>query len=81
MTDANLRRAISAADPSMTVVIVYQRTASVRFADQIAVLDDGRICGLGTHDALMKSCPVYREIYDSQFKKETGSREEAGDEA
>ncbi len=81
MTDANLRRAIRDADPSMTVVIVSQRTASVRFADQIAVLDDGRICGLGTHDALMKSCPVYREIYDSQFKKETGSREEAGDEA
>ncbi len=79
MTDAKLRRAIREADPEMTVVIVSQRTASVRFADKIAVLDDGRICGLGTHDELMENCPVYREIYDSQFKK--SSREgEVNDE-
>ena len=70
MTDANLRRAIRQTDPDMTVVIVSQRTASVRFADQILVLDDGQACGLGTHDELMESCPVYREIYDSQFRKE-----------
>ena len=80
MTDANLRRAIREADPSMTVVIVSQRTASVRFADQIAVLDDGRICGLGKHDELMKDCPVYREIYESQFKKETDRSKEGTDE-
>ena len=72
MTDAKLRRAIREADPEMTVVIVSQRTASVRFADKIAVLDDGRVCGLGTHDELMENCPVYREIYDSQFKKSSG---------
>ncbi len=74
MTDAKLRRAIREADPDMTVVIVSQRTASVRFADRIIVLDDGRICGQGTHDELMRDCPVYREIYDSQFKKETAGK-------
>ena len=80
MTDANLRRAIRQADPNMTVVIVSQRTASIRFADQIVVLDDGKICGLGTHDELMESCPVYREIYDSQFRKETNGKEGSGNE-
>ncbi len=80
MTDANLRRAIRQADPDMTVVIVSQRTASVRFADRILVLDDGRAVGLGTHDELMKSCPVYREIYDSQFRKENGGKGAEGHE-
>ena len=80
MTDANLRRAIRQADPNMTIVIVSQRTASVRFADRIVVLDDGKICGLGTHDELMESCPVYREIYDSQFRKETNGKEGSGNE-
>lgn len=74
MTDANLRRAIRQADPNMTIVIVSQRTASVRFADQIVVLDDGHVVGIGTHDKLMESCPVYREIYDSQFKKENSEK-------
>ena len=77
VTDANLRRAIREADPNMTVVIVSQRTASVRFCDEILVLDDGRAVGLGTHDGLLESCPVYREIYESQFKKETVNAEEA----
>lgn len=72
MTDANLRRAIRRADPDMTVIIVSQRTASVRFADRILVLDDGNQVGLGKHDDLLASCPVYREIYESQFKKESG---------
>lgn len=72
MTDANLRRAIRQADPDMTVIIVSQRTASVRFADQILVLDDGNQVGLGKHDELLASCPVYKEIYESQFKKESG---------
>ena len=75
VTDANLRRAIREADPNMTVVIVSQRTASVRFCDEILVLDDGRAVGIGTHDELMENCPVYREIYDSQFKKETVNAE------
>ena len=50
--------------------IVSQRTASIRSADQIVVLDDGRVVGLGTHEELLASCEVYREIYDSQYKKE-----------
>ncbi len=80
MTDAKLRRAIREADPDMTVVIVSQRTASVRFADLILVLDDGHAVGLGSHDELMESCPVYREIYDSQFSRENDGREVPGDE-
>lgn len=50
--------------------LISQRTASIRFADQILVLDEGRLVGRGTHDELLETCPVYREIYDSQFKKE-----------
>ena len=80
MTDAKLRHAIREADPNMTVVIVSQRTASVRFADQILVLDDGHAVGLGKHDELMESCPVYREIYDSQFKKENDGKEAGSEE-
>ena len=80
MTDARLRRSIREAAPEMTVVIVSQRTASVRFADKIIVLDDGRIQGLGTHEELMETCPVYREIYDSQFKKEGTEKGAADDE-
>ena len=52
-----------------TTFIVSQRVASVRFADQIIVLDDGRVAGMGTHDELLAACPVYQEIYASQFKK------------
>ena len=53
-----------------TVFIVSQRTASIMHADQIVVLEDGEIAGLGTHEELLESCEVYREIYESQFKKE-----------
>ena len=53
-----------------TTFLISQRTASIRFADQILVLDEGRLVGHGTHDELLETCPVYREIYDSQFKKE-----------
>ena len=80
MTDANLRRAIRQADPEMTVIIVSQRTASVRFADRIVVLDDGHAAGIGTHDELMADCPVYREIYESQFKKESSGKEKGDEE-
>ena len=66
-TDLNLRLAIQKLDYHPTVFIVSQRTASILAADQILVLDDGRMVGLGTHDALLASCPVYREIYESQY--------------
>ena len=72
-TDANLRRAIRALDYHPTVFIVSQRTASIRGADQIIVLDDGRMVGKGTHDQLLESCPVYREIYESQYKGEASA--------
>ena len=69
-TDAALRRSIRNMKNSPTVFIVSQRAASIQYADKIIVLDDGRICGIGKHDDLMQSCEVYREIYESQFKKE-----------
>jgi ABC-type multidrug transport system fused ATPase/permease subunit len=56
-----------------TTFIVSQRAAPLRFADQILVLDDGCLVGKGTHDELMTSCPVYQEIYYSQFPKEVDS--------
>lgn len=69
-TDAALRQALRKIEPAPTVFIVSQRTSSLQHADQILVLDDGEAVGLGTHDALLETCEVYREIYDSQFKKE-----------
>ena len=54
----------------MTVFIVSSRAASVMYADKIIVLDDGRTVGIGTHTHLMESCPVYREIYETQVGKE-----------
>lgn len=70
-TDAKLRSAIRSMDGDTTVFIVSQRTASIMHADQIIVLDDGKIAGIGTHEELMDGCGVYREIYESQFKKES----------
>lgn len=69
-TDAKLRRAIGKLDKDMTVFIVSQRTSGIRHADNILVMDDGRIVGQGTHDELMNSCGVYQEIYYSQFPEE-----------
>ena len=66
-TDARLRRAIAQMQPRPTTFIVSQRASSVRFADRILVLDDGRLVGSGTHEELLASCPVYQEIYASQF--------------
>lgn len=65
-TDARLRSAISALEYKPTVFVVSQRTAALRNADKIAVLDDGIICGLGTHSELLETCEVYREIHMSQ---------------
>ena len=69
-TDANLRMAIRNMKDAPTTFIVSQRAASVRYADLILVLDDGELAGQGTHDELLESCPVYQEIYYSQFPKE-----------
>ena len=68
-TDARLRATIRAAENPPTTFIVSQRAASVMHADKIIVLDDGAAVGIGTHEELLEACPVYREIYDSQFKK------------
>ncbi len=69
-TDAALRAGIKGLSYKPTVFIVSQRTASIQYADKIIVLDDGDIAGIGTHEELLEGCEVYREIYDSQYKKE-----------
>ena len=69
-TDANLRMAIRNMKNPPTTFLVSQRAASVRFADEILVLDDGVLVGKGTHNQLLQQCPVYQEIYYSQFPKE-----------
>ncbi len=69
-TDAALRKALRTLPWKPATVIVSQRTSSIAHADQILVLEDGEAVGLGTHEALLEVCPVYREIYESQFEKE-----------
>ena len=71
-TDAALRSSIREMPDSPTLFIVSQRTASIRYADQILVLDEGAVVGQGTHESLMESCPVYQEIYRSQYGQEEG---------
>ena len=68
-TEASLRRAIRESTDSTTVFIVSQRASSIMHADKIIVLDDGEAVGIGSHEELLKSCPVYQEIYYSQFEK------------
>ena len=80
-TDAKLRMAIRGMEQEMTVFIVSQRAASIMHADKIIVLDDGAVVGMGTHEELLEQCEIYREIYDSQFKKETGRKEQNSNEA
>ncbi|MCR5510910.1 MAG: ABC transporter ATP-binding protein/permease [Lachnospiraceae bacterium] len=70
VTDRKLRDNLKNLGYKPTVFIVSQRSASVRDADKIIVLDDGEVAGIGTHTELMSSCDVYREIYESQFGKE-----------
>ena len=73
-TDAALRQALRALPNHPTVFLISQRTASIRHADMILVLEEGEPVGLGKHDELLASCAVYREIYESQFQR-------GGDEA
>lgn len=68
-TDAALRLAIRENMDQKTVFIVSQRASSIMYADKIVVLDDGEAVGVGTHSELLKTCPVYREIYHSQFEE------------
>ncbi len=68
-TDANLRKSLKNLAYNPTVFIVSQRTSSIRHADKIIVLDGGKMVGLGTHDELLESCEVYREIHYSQYQK------------
>lgn len=74
-TDAALRRALRTMDGAPAVFIVSQRTSSMRHADKILVLEDGHMAGLGTHEELLKTCPVYQEIHYSQFDKNTSEGE------
>ncbi len=66
-TDVKLRTAIRNMKSRPTVFIVSQRTSAIQYADQIIVLDDGRVAGMGTHDELLEKCSVYQEIYYSQY--------------
>lgn len=66
-TDAALRRAIKADTDNMTVFIVSQRFSTIKNADMIIVLDDGRVCGIGKHDELFENCEEYRDICESQL--------------
>ena len=71
-TDAKLRKAIREMADDMTVFIVSQRTSSIQYADQIIVMDDGEVAGIGTHESLLKDNEVYQEIYYSQYEKKEG---------
>ena len=69
-TDVALRTALAPETAEAAVIVVAQRVSTIRNADQIIVLDDGQIVGLGTHDELLDTCPTYAEIVESQFKSE-----------
>ena len=68
-TDAKLRRAIRKMAEDTTVFVVSQRTSSIQYADQIIVMDDGKVAGIGTHESLLAENEVYQEIYYSQYEK------------
>jgi len=69
-TEANLYKAINENLRDMTIITIAQRVASVKNADKIVVLNDGKIASIGSHDELINSCPIYQEIYNSQLKKD-----------
>ena len=73
-TEAALRRAVTDLPYHPTVLLISQRIASVQAADRIAVLEDGALVGVGTHDTLLTDCDVYREIYESQTREEVSER-------
>lgn len=67
-TDASIQRSFAEFIPDTTKIIIAQRVSSVQHADQIVVMDDGKIAACGTHDELLKTCGIYREVYESQKK-------------
>ena len=75
-TDAALRKAIKSDTENMTVFLISQRVSTVRNSDQIIVLDDGQVAGIGTHAELYRSCPVYHEICLSQLSQAEAERSE-----
>ena len=70
LTDKNLRKAIGEMKDAPTTFIVSQRTSAVHDCDKILVLENGAVVGMGTHDTLLETCDLYKEIYESQYKKE-----------
>lgn len=76
-TDAKLREALKKLEGNTTTFIVSQRASTIRHADKIIVLDDGEMAGIGTHDELLKSSEVYKEIYYSQYPEERLKAEKA----
>ena len=74
-TEAKLRAALGKLNWKPTIVIVSQRASSVKDADQILVLEDGKCVGLGTHEKLLESCETYQEIYYCQYPREEASNE------
>ena len=67
-TDALIRQAFKEEIPGVTKIIIAQRVASVQDADQIIVLDDGKVSAVGDHETLLKTSDIYREVYESQQK-------------
>ncbi|MFR3893654.1 MAG: ATP-binding cassette domain-containing protein, partial [Merdibacter sp.] len=67
-TDALIRKAFREDIPNTTKLIISQRISSIEDADRIIVMNDGKICGIGTHDELLKSNAIYQEVYETQKK-------------
>ena len=68
-TDAALRKALAKETEDAAVLIIAQRVSTIRHANCIVVLNEGEMAGIGTHEELLETCPVYREIYESQTKE------------